>query len=119
MVAAVGSPSMEISIGADFSNAPAGRNRADGPFSGEAFREDVLLPSLKLRDNIKVILDGPEGYGSSFLEEAFGGIIRNYEYTSDVLKSRLELISVDGALVNEVWSYIDDASKQKYSGRSC
>lgn len=56
---------------------PAGRFRDDGQFSGQAFREDHLTPlwrsALVSGELVAVHLDGTLGYGSSFLEEAFGG----------------------------------------------
>lgn len=41
-----------IDIAADFSRYPGGRYRRDGDFSGEQFREDVLVPILKNSDSI-------------------------------------------------------------------
>ena len=66
----------EINVGRDFSPVPAGRRKEDGPFSGESFRERFLTDAI--RNNVKVTVDlsGTEGYGSSFLEEAFGGLVR-------------------------------------------
>ena len=83
---------IEIRVAADFSRTPAGRYRTDGPWSGEAFREDHLAPALR-GGNQKVIvyLDDVEGYGSSFLEEAFGGLVRGANLTGDDLHSLLEL----------------------------
>jgi hypothetical protein len=69
-----------ISLANDFSPFPGGRFRSDGPFSGEVFRDDILLP--KLREAIDsgepliLVLDGVAGLPSSFLEEGFGGILR-------------------------------------------
>jgi hypothetical protein len=65
-----------ISIASDFSKFPAGRYRADGPASGERFREEFLLPALR-RGPVIVVLDGVAGLPSSFFEEAIGGIIRS------------------------------------------
>jgi hypothetical protein len=66
-----------IDVGADFSRFPAGRTRTDGRFSGEAFREDCLVPALrKSSADVVIYLDSAVGYGSSFLEEAFGGLVR-------------------------------------------
>ena len=66
-----------ISIAKDFSPTPAGRYRSDGPFPGEKFRDDLLLPALrKDTEPVTVELDGTAGFGSSFLEEAFGGLVR-------------------------------------------
>lgn len=69
-----------LTILSDFTEYPGPRYRKDGPFSGEQFREELLQPQLEraARDGrqLKVILDGVAGYGSSFLEEAFGGLVR-------------------------------------------
>jgi hypothetical protein len=65
-----------INIAKEFSEVPSGRFLEDGPYSGELFRDTLLVPVLKEFDSVTVELDGVEGYGSSFLEEAFGGLIR-------------------------------------------
>lgn len=68
-----------IKIATDFSDTPGARFHSDGPFSGEEFREKMLMPLFEDEsDNDKILidLDGAEGYPSSFLEEAFGGLAR-------------------------------------------
>jgi hypothetical protein len=50
-------------------------------------------------------LDGARGYGSSFLEEAFGGLIR-VGFSADNVLSRFELKSQDESLVEEIKGYI-------------
>ena len=64
-----------INLARDFTKFPGGRFRSDGPFSGEEFREDYLLPALQNYENVTVILDGVAGLPSSFQEEAFGGLV--------------------------------------------
>lgn len=61
----------------EFSPAPSGRYRADGPASGEAFRDDLLVPALRDFDRVIIVLDGPRGYPSSFVDEAFAGLYRH------------------------------------------
>ena len=76
----------------EFAKAPGGRFRKDGPASGEWFRDDILVPRLKVvdaADPLVVELDGAPGYGSSFLEEAFGGLIRLGLFTAVELRERL------------------------------
>ena len=80
---------MKINIARDFSEVPSGRYRVDGPASGEAFREDILKDALKNHDVITVELDGTEGYNSSFLEEAFGGLIRKKYLQKQDIRGRL------------------------------
>jgi len=69
-----------IVIASDFTRYPGPRYRKDGPFSGEQFRDELLVPALRRVErgggNVIVELDGVAGYGSSFLEEAFGGLLR-------------------------------------------
>ena len=65
---------------AEFTTAPGGRYRKDGEKSGEEFRDELLLPAvlaaLEEGKTVTIDLDGVIGYGSSFLEEAFGGLER-------------------------------------------
>lgn len=61
-----------------FSQTPGGRFRDEGEYSGEEFRETVLVPLLDRGDDIIVDLDAPLGVTSSFLEEVFGGLVRKY-----------------------------------------
>lgn len=86
-----------INIGKQFSRHPAGRTIAiDGDDSGEAFRERYLKPalsSLLVGQKLAIILDdGVISIGSSFISEAFGGLVRERFMTADELKSRLEFV---------------------------
>lgn len=99
-----------IDIAGQFSRHPAGRFESDGPNSGERFREQVLVPILENEDRAEIILDGTRGYGSSFLEEAFGGLVRK-GYTVSRIKNTFELVAHDDpSLVDEIISYIDEAA---------
>ncbi|WP_041421685.1 STAS-like domain-containing protein [Shewanella sediminis] len=60
----------------DFTKYPGPRYKVLGPNSGEEFREQYLIDALKSNSEVSVNLDGVLGYGSSFLEEIFGGIVR-------------------------------------------
>jgi hypothetical protein len=89
-----------ISIAKDFSRYPGGRWRRDGPHSGEQFRDDVLAPALKsVADDpsakVVVNIDGVAGYGSSFLEEVFGGVVRKGVLPARVIETKLEIESKD------------------------
>lgn len=64
-----------LSVARDFARTPGTRYRSQGRFSGEEFRE-LLVSWLRRHGSVEVDLDGTAGYGSSFLEEVFGGIIR-------------------------------------------
>lgn len=106
---------MIIDIANDFSKAPAGRYESDGPFSGEGFRNQLLRPALerlKPSESLEVRFDGTEGYGSSFLEEAFGGLVRTDHVDKQRLRQCLHLVSSDQALIDEIWEYIDQAEME-------
>lgn len=103
-----------INIAKDYSQFPAGRFYSDGPFSGEKFREEVLTPAIKHHDQVEVIIDGVSGYGSSFLEEGFGGLIRSTNLSADVLKKKLTISYDDIAFElysKAIWEYIQSAQK--------
>ncbi|MET4572753.1 hypothetical protein ABIA68_001604 [Stenotrophomonas rhizophila] len=78
-----------IDIGRDFSAVPAGRHQEDGEYNGERFRNELLAPALRSYESVEVILDNTEGFGSSFLEEAFGGLVRIDHFSSEFLNSHL------------------------------
>lgn len=100
-----------VNIGRQFSRFPAGRYAKDGPASGEEFREKVLRPLLDSGvEKIRVELDDALGYGSSFLEEAFGGLVR-VGYRPESLMSTFEFVSDDFSLNDEIQSYIRDAAR--------
>ncbi|MBZ0259715.1 MAG: STAS-like domain-containing protein [Hyphomicrobiales bacterium] len=103
-----------INIADDFSKTPAGRVRSDGPSSGERFREDFLLPQLKTTKIVEIKLDGAAGYPSSFLEEAFGGLIREGYLTSSEAKSRIRIIASAPEFKRyekAIWYHIDQANQ--------
>lgn len=103
--------SIKINIGKQFSRFPAGRYIADGPGSGEQFREQILIPALRSSGVVEIELDDALGYGSSFLEEAFGGVVRSGSFGAKDLHAKLCLLSEDDSLVREVWEYIDEAAR--------
>lgn len=106
----------EIDVVRDFGHAPAGRHRADGPRTGEHFREELLLPRLRAKDDDRliVILDGAAGYPGSFLEEAFGGLVRA-GFTPSKLRERMVIRASDRSYqpyVEQIWKVIDGAAQQ-------
>lgn len=99
-----------IKIAKDFTTEPAGRYYSDGKFSGERFRKEFLIDALNNAEKVVIDFDETEGYGSSFLEEAFGGLIHEEGYSSATLHEKFEFIShEDESVIGEVWSYIDTA----------
>ena len=106
-----------INIATDFSRTPGGRYRTDGPSSGEDFRERILIPALEESQSITVELDGTRGYPSSFLEEAFGGLVRrlNLSSTDFAKKVHLKASSAFDIYVQDIKAYVIQTANARLS----
>jgi hypothetical protein len=107
---------MMIKIAEQFSDVPAGRYLRDGEFSGERFREEYLRPSLAEAEEVIVDIDGAAGYGSSFLEEAFGGLVRKGYFSQDELRRKMKIRATDAAFRNyavSIWRFVDEARPER------
>lgn len=98
----------------DYSEFPGPRRAITGPSSGEEFRETVLLKIIKNHPNDLIIvdLDGTAGYGSSFLEESFGGLIRagiSYEKVNSICEHLVS--NEDPSLIDEIKDYVSEAQE--------
>lgn len=100
-----------ISIVKDFSENPSGRYVTDGPNSGERFRTEFLAPALHAGLKIEVDLDGALGFGSSFLEEAFGGLVRLGFKASDLF-ARIKINSSVSIYKDRIHRYIEEESRR-------
>ena len=99
-----------INIAKDFSRYPYGRLREYSETSGEVFRQDILLSALNEHEHVIVELDGTEGYGSSFLDEAFASLIRVDGLDKNDIKNKLSFVSVeDPSIIDEINQYIEEA----------
>lgn len=101
---------ISINIAQDYTKTPGGRFIKEGEFSGEDFREKLLKPkyeeAIQKGSNLEINLDGGYGYGSSFLEESFGGLVRELG-TIDI--SKIDIVSEEEPqLVIDVKKYITD-----------
>jgi hypothetical protein len=105
-----------ISVARDFTPFPGGRYRRHGKGSGQEFREDVLVPILRSGGNAVIDLDGASGYPPSFLDEAFGGLVRE-GFSPDEIKSHIELRAGPGfsMYINMIWSYIEKESSRQHA----
>ena len=81
---------MQINISKDFNKFPAGRFMADGPYSGERFRKEYLVPNLNSQDIVEIDLNGLGGVGSSFWDEAFACLILKEGFPS-LNRSKLKI----------------------------
>jgi hypothetical protein len=104
-----------LSIANEFSETPGPRSRVEGDFSGELFLEELLLPryaqALAQKTALTIDLDGTEGYATSFLESAFGGLARSYE-PEQVLKTINFKSEDEPYLIEEIKKYIGEARRK-------
>ena len=85
-----------IDVAQLFSAYPSGRVPDDGKFNGETFRLKLLAPALRRvidsgSGKLIVDIDGVRSFGSSFLEEAFAGLIRTGSFTREEVINRIEI----------------------------
>ncbi|MET1110188.1 MAG: STAS-like domain-containing protein [Allosphingosinicella sp.] len=82
----------KLSVAKHFSPDPGPRKASQGDNSGEAFRR-LLLRKLAVNDVVEVDLDGTSGFGSSWLDEVFGGLIRYEGMTKAEVQRRVPVRS--------------------------
>ena len=112
---------MIIKIADDYTDAPGARYKNQGPFPGEEFRDLLLYPKymecLEKNEELVVDLDGGYGYGSSFLEEAFGGLIRRLKEENKDYKKPTEIIKIvsndEISWVKKIDKYMEDEINKK------
>ena len=104
-----------VDVGNAFGRFPAGRFRSESLLSGEAFREDLAEPALVDGGDVVFDFTSVVGFPSSFLEEAFGGLIRTAIGRGDdpdALITRIKVLSpTDPSLVEEVRQCMMNASR--------
>lgn len=103
---------MKIKL-SDYTRFPAGRTSEDGSFPGDRFRLSVV-EQLDKHPSVEVDLDGCYGFGGSFLEEVFGGLVRVHGIEKSKLQSSLKITCEDEPeAVKECWSYIESSETGK------
>lgn len=105
-----------LSVAKEFSPTPGPRDESEGEFSGNAFLRQLLLPRFDEAaahgEGLLVDLDGTQGYATSFLEAAFGGLarLRGASAVRRVVKLRSE---DEPFLVDEIWGYVEDVANRE------
>lgn len=106
-------------VGNQYNHRPMGRSPEDGRHNGERFRLEFLIKFLnQLEQGQKIVLDfdNVSLAGSSFLEEAFGGLVRVHNFTpqqlseSIVIKHEPELNEV---FKDRIEKYIKEAGQKR------
>jgi hypothetical protein len=106
---------MFIKVSEEFTDAPGGRYSADGPYSAEEFRTNMLDPNyrecLTKNEPLIIDLDGGYGYSATFLEESFGGMVR-LGHDADKMLEIMKFISEEQPnLVEEIKLYILESKR--------
>ena len=100
---------MIIKISKDFSPAPGGREE------GKEFLETLLKPkyieAVQNWEKLVIDLDGGYGYPTSFLKEAFGGLIKEHN-SREVLDTLVFISNDEPSLIDEIRSYMSSSEKE-------
>lgn len=105
---------LSLNIAREYSRCPGARYESEGDYSGARFREEFLLPKLKEAIEtgvvLEVVLDGSAGYSTAFIEESFGGLIREDGLSLQEVKDHLRIISdEDLTYIDEIDFYLQNA----------
>lgn len=99
-----------FSIARDFSPNPGPRYARQGPNSGESLRRRLIRLLDSFPGVITIDLDGTRGIGSSFLDEAFGGLVRSERKPKDEVLRRFRFrSSLDPSYVDDILDSIKRA----------
>lgn len=98
----------------DFSKIPFGRYKEDGKYSAQNFLDNILIPALLEFDKITIDFTGVTVLNYAFVEEVFGGIIRNHDFTIDYL-SRIKFIFEEHYfdIASKIYDYAKEAENYK------
>jgi hypothetical protein len=103
---------IDIDIATEFTPTPGPRKRSEGDHSGEQFLAELLRPrfvsALEAGSTLHISLDGAIGYPTSFLEEAFGGLAR--EFGAEKVERTLDIACKDEPyLADQIHKFIRNA----------
>ena len=102
-----------LHVADEFSRYLGGRYEEDGEYSGEEFRQRLLLPAVRRalegQERLVVDFDGVAGIPTSFLEEAFGGLVREWRDAS--VNKLLQFVSVEAPSTPALWPFTRLASQ--------
>ena len=90
----------------EYSLSIGGRKREDSDFSAEYFKEEILIPQLKL-GKVVIDFDGIEGISSSWMYGSFYKL--QFDFDLSYLKNNLIIkCEEDNTISLEIWSYIEE-----------
>jgi hypothetical protein len=87
----------QFHFASEYTDAPGGRFRHQGPFSGEDFRKTFLKDALLQNDTVHLDLTGVFLLAPSFIDEAFGIIVEELGY--DLVSAKLRVSATDDPMI--------------------
>lgn len=81
---------------ADYTKFPGGRYAEDGEGNATNFRTEYLVTPLRNKTRVVVDLGGVAGYSSAFLDEAFGGLVREENLSPEEVLNYMEFKAAPG-----------------------
>ena len=85
---------------------------------GIIFRDIILMPRLVrthgTKNKISIDFNDCFGFTTVFIDEVFGGLIRNYGYDKKTIMSRINIISDDDETIPSlIEKYLNKAEQEK------
>lgn len=112
MINTLSKEKMKICVATEFTETPGPRSRDEGEYSGQQFLEEHLQPKYEQarlnKESLIIDLDGTDGYATSFLESAFGGLARKYNH-DEILRTLKFKSDEEPYLIEEIKAYIREA----------
>ncbi|MDE8742532.1 STAS-like domain-containing protein [Pectobacterium polaris] len=107
-----------INVAKEFSRTPFGRDEHDGPNNGTRFRKEKLLPELRENEGHESVITVDFNgitlvIGSSFFEEAFGGLVRIEHYNKNDLLKKFKIIANTPIYEIQIKRFITEADKNQ------
>lgn len=107
-----------INIAKDYTPFLGGRYEEDGEGNGTTFRRKFLVPPLRGSESepVVIVLDGAAGYPSSFLEEAFGGLVREEGFSAEAVLKKFRFQAEKPGFqrfIAQIESFVRDAKPKQ------
>ena len=106
-----------LTVAKDYSQYPGGRYLEDGVGNATDFREKHLVPMLEKNKPFLIDLNGVVAYPVSFIDEAFGALVRTKRYSADRLLKQIKFRATDpglGVFVELIKDHIRNPDKETW-----
>ncbi len=93
----------------EYTDMPIGRDEKDGPKNGADYRDNYVIPALDQYSLVKIDFNNTLGAAPSFLEELFGGLVRDGKITPENFHSRIQVVYSYQSVKNNITRYVKEA----------